>query len=204
MLPRWLKPAVFILCLLPLAQLIYLGSMARLGVNPVEFVLRDLGEWALKFLLITLAVTPVRKITGWAWLMPLRRMLGLYAFFYAVLHLLVFFGADLSFDVAALWREILRRPYITVGMLALLVMLPLAITSTNGMIKRLGGARWRRLHQLVYVAGILGVLHFYWMKSSKNLTTEPLIYAAILVLLLGYRVADHYGYAPRLKRRPRA
>lgn len=204
MLPRWLKPTLFVVCLLPLAQLIYLGSVARLGVNPVEYVLRDLGDWALKFLLFTLAITPLRKFTGWAWLMPLRRMMGLYVFFYAVLHLLVFFGADLSFDVAALWREVVRRPYITVGMLALLIMLPLAVTSTDGMIKRLGGQNWRRLHRLAYAAGILGVLHFYWMRSSKNLTTEPLIYGVILAVLLGYRVADHYGHAPRLKRKPRA
>ncbi len=203
MLPRWLKPTVFVLCLLPLVQLVYLGFMAKLGVNPVEYVLRDLGEWALKFLLITLAITPLRKFTGWAWLAPLRRMLGLYAFFYAFLHLMVFFGADLSFDMSALWREVVRRPYITVGMLSLLIMLPLAITSTDKMIKRVGGVRWRRLHQLVYAAGILGVLHFYWMKSSKNLTTEPLIYAAVLAVLLAYRVADHYGHAPRLKRRAR-
>lgn len=201
---RYLKPILFTLCLLPLAQLIYLSSMARLGANPVEHVLRELGEWSLKFLMLTLAITPLRKITGWAWLMPLRRMLGLYAFFYACLHLLVFFGADLSFSAAALWREIVRRPYITVGMASLVVMLPLALTSTDKMIKRLGGKNWRNLHKLVYAAGILAVLHFYWMKVSKNNTAEPLLYAAILAGLLAYRVADHFGYTLRLPRRRKA
>lgn len=201
---RYLKSSIFILCLLPLVQLVYLNSMARLGANPVEHVLRELGEWALKFLIVTLAITPLRKFTGWAWLMPLRRMLGLYAFFYACLHLLVFFSADLGFSFARLWHEIVRRPYITVGVASLLVMLPLAVTSTDKMIKRLGGQNWRNLHKLVYLAGILAVLHFYWMKISKHLTAEPLLYAAILAVLLAYRLADHYGYAPRLKRKRRA
>lgn len=202
-MPKWLKPTVFILCLLPLVGLAY-GVSTGFMVNPEEFLLRELGEWSLKFLIITLAITPLRKFTGWAWLMPLRRMLGLYAFFYASLHLLIFFSADLGFSISKLWHEIVRHPYITAGMGSFIVMLPLAITSTDKMIKRLGGKNWRNLHKLVYAAGILAVLHFYWMKLSKHLTTEPLIYAAVLAVLLGYRVADHYGYAPRLPRKARA
>jgi len=196
---RWVKPFVFVLCLLPLVQITY-GVTIGFKVNPVEYVLRELGGWALKFLLITLAVTPLRKFTGWAWIMPLRRMLGLYAFFYALLHLLVFFSADLAFSLSALWREALRHPYITAGLASFFILLPLAVTSTDKMIKRLGGVRWRKLHRLVYAAAILGVLHFYWMKASKANVTEPLIYAAILAALLLYRLADSYGFAPRLTR----
>jgi len=201
-MPSWFKPVVFILCLLPLAGIGY-ELFFVYHANPVEFVLRELGEWALRFLLITLAVTPLRKLMGWAWIVPLRRMLGLYAFFYALLHLLVFFVADLNYSFARLWEEILKRPYITVGMAAFLLMVPLAVTSTNKMIKRLGGERWRALHRLIYASGALAVLHFYWLKASKANVSEPLIYAAILAVLLGYRMADRYGYAPRLKRRER-
>lgn len=198
---RWLKPLVFVASLYPLGHLVWLALHEGLGANPVEFVLRNLGEWALIFLCLTLAVTPFRKLTGIAQVMPLRRMLGLYAFFYAVLHLLVFWGADLSFSPALLWKEVVKRPYITAGVAALLIMLPLAITSTDRMIKRLGGPAWRNLHRLIYVAAPVAVLHFYWMKLSKSHVTEPLIYAAIVALLLLYRVADRHGWAPRLRRR---
>jgi methionine sulfoxide reductase heme-binding subunit len=198
---RLLKPAAHLLCALPLTLIIVSVLTNQAGANPVEHVIRELGEWALRFLLIALAVTPIRKFTGWAQVMTLRRMLGLWAFAYACLHLTAFWGADLSFSLSALWREILKRPYITVGMVAVLLLLPLAVTSTQKMIKRLGGVRWRKLHQLVYLVGILGCLHFYWVKSSKNLLTQPLIYAGILALLLLYRILDAKGLAPRLPRR---
>lgn len=183
-----LKPVVFSLCLLPLLNLGWLAFSGHLGGNPVRFITLYTGEWALRFLLIALAVTPASRLSGWSRLMALRRMLGLYAFFYASLHMLSFVGLDLFFDFSALWREVLKRKYITVGMLAFVLLIPLAITSTNKMVKRLGAARWKKLHKLVYVIGPLAVLHFYWMKSSKAYTAEPLVYAGILAALLGYRV----------------
>jgi sulfoxide reductase heme-binding subunit YedZ len=197
---RWLKPLVHFLCLLPLAYGIWRTFFDASVINQVEYAIRYLGDWAIRFLLIALAVTPLRQLTGWARLASLRRMLGLYAFFYVVLHMLVFWGADLLFSPAALWVEIVKRPYITAGMAALALLIPLAITSTNGMVKRLGGARWRALHRLVYLAAPLAILHFYWMKSSKADVSEPLIYGAILVVLLGWRLLHHWGVAPRLPR----
>lgn len=175
---KLLKPIVFIASLLPLAWLVSRGFMGQLGANPVEAVIRDLGDWALRFLLITLAVSPLFKLTGWGWVMSLRRMLGLYAFFYLTLHLSAYIGIDQFFDFAAILKDILRRNFITVGMLAFVLMLPLALTSTNKMIKRLGGARWRKLHQLIYVIAPLGVLHYYWMAKADK--SQPLLYAAIL------------------------
>ncbi len=188
-----LKPVVFAVCLLPLVWLFGRGVMGHLGANPIEAVIRFLGDWALRFLFLTLAVSPLRHWLGWGWLMPLRRMLGLYAFFYLFLHLGAYIGLDRFFDMAAIWRDILRRNFITVGMLAFVLMIPLAVTSTNKMIKRLGGARWRKLHQLVYPIAILGVLHYYWMAKADK--TEPLIYAAILGLLFFLR------FAAKLRRR---
>jgi len=196
---RLLKPIAHLLCLLPLAYLVY-KNLLHPSPNPVEFTIRYLGEWALRLLLITLAVTPLRQFTGWGQLASLRRMLGLYAFAYTALHLVSFWGADLSFSLAALWRETVKRPYITVGMAAFALLLPLAITSTDRMIRKLGGARWRSLHKLVYVIGPLAILHFYWMKSSKANVREPLIYAGILAGLLLWRWLDKKGVAPRLPR----
>jgi len=192
------KPAVFTLCLLPLLALAYAGFTNGLGANPIEKLIRDLGEWALRFLLIALAVTPLRQFTGWTKLAQLRRMLGLFAFFYVFLHLSLYLALDLSGSLTELWKDILKRPFITVGMAAFIILLPLAITSTDKMIKRLGGPRWRKLHKLVYAAGILGVLHFYWLAKADK--TEPLIYAAILAVLLGYRVAEKSGLPVRLPR----
>lgn len=179
------KIALFCASLLPLAALLYRGLTQQLGANPIEAVIRDLGEWGLRFLLLTLTITPLRLIFGWHALARYRRMLGLFAFFYICLHLLTFFVVDLQGDIFILWKEILKRKFITVGMLAFLLLVPLAITSTDRMIKRLGGARWRTLHRLIYPAAVLACLHFYWMvKADKR---EPLIYAAFLALLLLYR-----------------
>lgn len=185
-MPRWLKPAFFALALLPLAWLAWRAAFAGLGVNPVEFVNRFLGDWALRFLLLALAVTPLRQWTGWAPLARLRRMAGLFAFFYVCLHVASYVGLDLFFDWAALWADVLKRTYITLGMAAVALLLPLAVTSTDGMIRRLGGRRWRALHRLVFPAAILAVAHFFLMVKAD--LREPLVYAVLLALLLGWRL----------------
>ena len=182
----WLKPLVFVVCLLPLVWLAARLVLGDLGANPIEALVRGLGDWALRFLLIALAVTPLRQITGWIWLGRLRRMLGLFAFFYVVMHFASFIGLDQFFDWPAIGREIVKRRYITIGMAAVLLLIPLALTSTDAMVRRLGGARWRKLHRLVYVIAPLGVTH-HWMMVKKDLT-EPMIHAAILAVLLGWRV----------------
>jgi sulfoxide reductase heme-binding subunit YedZ len=187
------KVLVFLLALVPAARLgvgIYQAAVLgrdTLGTNPAEFVTRSLGDWALRFLLITLAVTPLRRVTGWAWLVRLRRMLGLFAFFYVLLHVSSYVSFDQLFDVHDIAHDIAKRPFITVGFLALLLLLPLAVTSTQGMVRRLGGRRWRLLHRLIYVIGPLAVLHFWWMV--KRDLTEPIVYALILALLLAVRLA---------------
>ncbi|HEU0199490.1 MAG TPA: protein-methionine-sulfoxide reductase heme-binding subunit MsrQ, partial [Burkholderiaceae bacterium] len=180
-IPAALAPAVFnrvravlfVLALLPLARLFYLGFTDGLSANPIEFVIRSLGTWALVLLIVTLSVTPLRQATGWAWLARLRRMLGLFTFFYALLHFSAYFWLDQSFDFAAIWKDIVKRPYITVGFLAFVLLIPLAVTSTNAMVKRLGGRNWQRLHRLVYVIAAAGALHYWWQKASKNDIAEP-------------------------------
>lgn len=183
---RALKPTIFVLSLLPLVWLGWQAAYGSLGVNPVETLNRYLGDWALRFLLIALAVTPLRQWSGWAALARLRRMMGLYAFFYVCLHVASYVGVDLFFDWAALWKDILKRTYITFGMVAVVLLIPLALTSTNAMIRRLGGARWKRLHRLVYPIGLLGVIHF-WMMVKADIR-EPLFYALVLAVLLGWRL----------------
>ena len=180
---------LFLIALVPLAKLgagvVYFPDW--LGANPAEFITRATGDWTLRFLLFTLAVTPLRKIMGWNWLLKFRRMLGLFAFFYGVVHFSSFIAFDHVFIVAEILKDIVKRPFITVGFIALVLMIPLAVTSTNAMVRRLGAQRWLALHRLVYVVAPLGVLHFWWMV--KRDVTEPAIYALILALLLGYRVA---------------
>lgn len=187
---RAAKAIVFALALVPLAKLaagvFYFPEW--LGANPAEFITRATGDWTLRFLLITLAITPLRKILGWPWLLRLRRMLGLYAFFYGVVHLSSYVAFDHVFDVVEIVKDIVKRPFITVGFTALLLMLPLAVTSTAAMVKRLGARRWLALHRLVYVIAPLGVLHFWWMVKAD--ITEPAVYALILAVLLGYRAAS--------------
>lgn len=182
------RAALFALALLPLLRLLVLGVADGLGANPVEFVIRSLGTWTLVLLCATLAVTPLRWLTGWAWLVRLRRMLGLFCFFYASLHLLAFAGLDLGFDFGAIGREIARRPYITAGFGAYLLLLPLAATSSNAMVRRLGGRAWQRLHRLVYAVAALALLHFFWHKAGKNDFAEPAVYAALIGVLLGARL----------------
>ena len=183
---RYLKPILFLLALVPFGWTVFDGFIGELGANPVEEITHRTGNWTLRLLLITLAITPLRRLTGWNWLIKLRRMLGLFAFFYVSLHFLTYAWLDAYFDLAYVAEDIIDRPYITAGFVSLCILLPLALTSTNGMVRRLGGKRWQALHRLVYVAGIGGVLHYLWLVKAD--LTEPLIYLAILVLLLALRV----------------
>jgi sulfoxide reductase heme-binding subunit YedZ len=184
---RWvIKPALFILALLPLAFLIYRALNDDLGANPIETINRYTGDWVLRFLLITLAVTPLRRLTGWNGLLRYRRMLGLFAFFYACVHFLSWVWLDQYFVLADIVQDVAKRPYITVGFASFLMLIPLALTSTNAMIRRLGAKRWQQLHRLVYLIGIGGVVHFLWLVKSD--IREPLVYGAVLALLLGFRL----------------
>jgi sulfoxide reductase heme-binding subunit YedZ len=182
------RAALFVLALVPFAELVRLGFTGGLGANPVEFVLRWLGTWTLVALLATLSVTPLRWLTGWAWLIRLRRMLGLYAFFYGTLHVVSYVWIDHFFDWAQIFGDIARRPYLTFGFVAYVLMIPLAITSTNAMVRRLGGRNWQRLHRIVYLVAALGVLHFWYHKLAKNDLATPAIYALALGALLGARL----------------
>jgi sulfoxide reductase heme-binding subunit YedZ len=180
-----LKPAAFALCLIPLGQLAYRAYADDLGANPIETITRFTGSWALIILLASLAVTPLRRLTGWNELVKYRRMLGLFAFFYALLHFSTFLVLDHFFDFARIAKDIIKRPYVTAGFAGFVLMIPLAITSTSGMIRRLG-KRWQQLHRLVYVVAIAGVIHFYWLVKSD--IRRPAQYGAVLLLLLGYRL----------------
>jgi methionine sulfoxide reductase heme-binding subunit len=181
------KPVFFLLALLPLAWLVWGAVNNALGANPAEALIRSTGDWTLRFLCLVLAVTPLRQITGWHALARLRRMLGLFTFFYGVLHFLCFAWLDMGLDLAAIIKDIPKRPFILVGSAALLLMLPLALTSFNRAIKALGPARWQALHRLVYGTALLAVLHFFWMRAGKNDFAEVAVYAAIIAMLLGWR-----------------
>jgi sulfoxide reductase heme-binding subunit YedZ len=190
---RGLKALLFFVCLVPLGKLaleVFGVAGMGLGANPIEELIHRFGIWGLNFLLITLSVTPLRYLTGWNWLLRFRRMLGLFAFFYILMHFLAYAGVDQRFDLAAIFEDVLERPFITIGFTAFLLLIPLAVTSTNGMMKRLG-RRWQKLHRLVYVIAILGAWHFYWQVKLDTL--EPLMYIAILAGLLGYRVWRRYS-----------
>lgn len=180
------KPAVFLLCLLPLASLAWRGASGGLGANPVEALVRGLGDWALWMLLAALAVTPLRQVTGWGWIARQRRLVGLFAFAYALLHLLAYAGVDQFFDWRLIAAEIVKRRFILVGMATLLILSALAATSTDEAVRRLGGRRWRKLHRLVYAAGALAVLHHFMMVKAD--TRPPLIEGGILACLLGWRL----------------
>lgn len=180
------KAALFVLCLYPLASLIWLGFTGGLGADPVEFIRRSTGTWTLDFLIITLSVTPLRRVTGWHWLVRLRRMFGLYAFFYAVIHVVTYFWLDQQFDLAAIGRDIVKRPLITVGFLSFVLMIPLAATSTDRMVRLLGGRRWQQLHRAVYLVAVAGVVHFWWLVKLD--VTRPLVYSAIIGALLVARI----------------
>lgn len=181
-----LKLAVFLACLFPFGQLLYYGFTDDLTANPIEFITRFTGSWALIFLLATLSVTPLRKLFGWNNLIKYRRMLGLFAFFYALLHFSTYMVLDHFFDFPAIVKDIIKRPYVTAGFTGFVLMIPLAITSTAAMIRRLG-KRWQQLHRLVYVAAIAGVVHFYWLVKAD--IRRPVQYGTVLLLLLGIRLA---------------
>ncbi|MEO8654442.1 MAG: protein-methionine-sulfoxide reductase heme-binding subunit MsrQ [Ramlibacter sp.] len=184
------KPLVFVLSLLPFAWLVYGAATNSLGANPAEYLERSLGDWTLRFLCITLAVTPLRVITGMPALARFRRMLGLFVYFYVVLHLLAYSWFDMGFDLADIARDIPKRPFILVGFTAFVLLTPLAATSFNRAVKALGPKRWQALHRLVYVIAGLGILHFFWMRAGKNDFAEVAVYALILATLLGWRMAQ--------------
>ena len=185
---RALKPGVFLACLLPLAWLVFAAATDRLGANPAEALIRSTGDWTLRLLCATLAVTPLRQWTGWHALARLRRMLGLYTFFYAALHALAYAWLDMGLDIADILRDIAKRPFILVGTTALLLLVPLAATSLDRAVRALGAARWRALHRAVYAVAGLALLHFFWMRAGKNDFAEVAVYAAILGVLLGWRL----------------
>ena len=192
------KPVVFLLCLLPFFWLFYGAATNNLGANPAEYLIRSTGDWTLRFLCIVLAVTPLRVLTSTPQLARLRRMLGLFVYFYVVLHLLSYSWFDMGFDVPDIAKDIAKRPFILVGFSAFVLLTPLAATSFNRVIKALGGKRWQLLHRLVYPIAGLGLLHFFWMRAGKNNFGEVVVYAAIVLLLLGWRVA-HFLKKNKLK-----
>jgi sulfoxide reductase heme-binding subunit YedZ len=183
---RVIKPIVFLACLLPFGWLVLGAFTDGLGVNPVEMITNTTGIWTLRFIALSLAITPLRWLTKWNPLVLLRRMLGLFAFFYGTLHFMTYFILDQSLVFSGLWEDVLKRPYITVGFTAFLLLIPLALTSTQGWIRRLGGRRWNLLHRLVYISAMLGVLHYWW--KVKVDVSSPALYALIVAVLLGGRL----------------
>jgi sulfoxide reductase heme-binding subunit YedZ len=184
---RWFKPVVFLACLIPLALLGWKAYNNALGANPIEVITHATGDWTLRFLLITLAVTPIRKLIGLLWLIRYRRMFGLFAFFYATLHFLTYIWLDKFFDVHEMLHDVAKRRFITVGFTGFVLLIPLALTSTKGWIRRLGGKRWQALHRLIYFSAIAGVIHYWWLVKAD--IRDPLKYGGILAVLLGYRIA---------------
>jgi sulfoxide reductase heme-binding subunit YedZ len=184
----WTKVAVFIACLLPIAALIDRALHGRLGANPVEFVQHATGDWTLRFLVFTLTITPLRKLLNLPELIRFRRMLGLFAFTYGCLHFLTYIGPDQAFSLSGMWQDVAKRRYITVGFVGFVLLIPLAITSTAGWIRRLGGKRWQALHRAVYVSAVCGVIHYYWLVKSD--VRKPLFYATLLGILLSSRLGN--------------
>ena len=182
------KSVMFAVCMLPFTWLFYRAFNNQLGANPAEALIRATGDWTLRFVCIVLAVTPLRVITGTPALARFRRMLGLFVYFYVVIHLLSYSWFDMGFDVAEIVKDIIKRPFILVGFSAFLLLTPLAVTSFNAAIKAMGAKRWQQLHKLFYLIAGLGILHFFWMRSGKNDFTEVFVYAAIIALLLGWRL----------------
>ena len=186
------KPLVFLLCLLPFAWLTFNVITQNLGANPQEALIRATGDWTLRFLCLVLAVTPLRTISKTPQLARFRRMFGLFVYFYVVIHLLSYSWFDMGFDVADIAKDIYKRPFILVGFAAFVLLTPLALTSFNRAIKAMGAKRWQLLHKLVYVIAGLGILHFFWMRAGKNNFNEVFVYAAILAVLLGWRVVQWF------------
>jgi sulfoxide reductase heme-binding subunit YedZ len=184
------KVVLFLICLVPFASLVWRALHANLGANPVEFVQHATGDWTLRFLVFTLSITPLRKLLNLPDLIRFRRMLGLFAFFYVCLHFLTYIGADQSFDLGSMWKDVQKRRYITMGFIAFVLMIPLALTSTAGWIRRLGGRRWQLLHRAIYVSAVCGVIHYYWLVKSD--VRKPLFYAALVAILLSWRLGDRF------------
>jgi sulfoxide reductase heme-binding subunit YedZ len=185
---RVMKIVVWLVALVPFLRLLVLGATDQFGANPLEFVTRSTGTWTLVLLCCTLAITPLRRLTGMNWLIRIRRMLGLYTFFYGTVHFLIWLLVDRGLDPASMLKDVVKRPFITVGFTAFVLMIPLAATSTNAMVRRLGGKRWQWLHRRVYVTGVLGILHYWWHKAGKHDLAEVSIYAAVMALVLGLRL----------------
>jgi len=185
---KWTKVVVFLVCLIPLGMLVWRGLNNGLGANPVEFIQLTTGRWTLRFLVFTLCVTPFRKVLKLPDLIRFRRMLGLFAFSYLCIHFLTYLVLDQSLDLSAIWKDVAKRPFVTVGFLGFLLLLPLAITSTAGWIRRLGGKRWQALHRAIYFAAVCGVIHYYWKVKSD--VRMPLFYGALVGILLLWRLGD--------------
>ncbi len=194
---KWTKVVLFFICLVPFASLAWRALHADLGANPVEFVQHATGDWTLRFLLFTLTITPLRKLLNLPDLIRFRRMLGLFAFFYVCLHFLTYIGPDQSFSLAGMWKDVQKRRYVTVGFTAFVLLIPLALTSTAGWIRRLGGRRWQMLHRAIYLSAVCGVIHYYWLVKSD--VRKPLFYAAMVAILLAWRLGDWFL---RRKRQP--
>jgi sulfoxide reductase heme-binding subunit YedZ len=185
---KWTKVVLFLLCLVPLASIIWPFVRGYTLPNPLEFIQHGTGDWTLRFLVLTLTITPLRQLLHLPELIRFRRMLGLFAFFYACLHFTTYLVFDKVFDFHEIWKDVYKRPFITVGFLAFILLVPLAITSTAGWIRRLGGRRWRILHRAIYISAICGVIHYYW--QVKSAVIRPLFYAALVGLLLAWRVGE--------------
>jgi methionine sulfoxide reductase heme-binding subunit len=186
---KWIKIPVFLLCLAPLANLLWKGFHRDLSANPIEYIRNSTGFWTLTFLCITLTVTPLRRLLRRNDLIRFRRMFGLFAFFYGVLHFVTYIWFEQSFDFSAMLEDVYQRPFITMGFIAFVLMIPLALTSTSGMVRRLGGRRWQMLHRLIYVSAIAGAIHFYWKVKSD--VTVPVRFAVVVAVLLGYRLVAY-------------
>jgi methionine sulfoxide reductase heme-binding subunit len=201
LMSKWTKAVVFLLCLVPLAILIWRGFHNDLTANPIEFITHATGDWTLRFLVITLAITPLRKILRQPLLIRFRRMLGLFAFFYVCLHFSTWIGLDKFFNWPEMWKDLQKRRFITVGFAGFVLLVPLAVTSTAGWIRRLGGKRWQLLHRLIYITAILGIIHYYWLVKSD--VRKPLEYAWMVGILLAWRLGDWiYGRWKKSVARP--
>lgn len=201
LLSKWTKVVVFLLCLIPLDMLLWRAYQNDLSANPITFIEHWFGDWTMRFLLITLCITPFRKMLGIPLLIRFRRMLGLFAFFYVCLHFCTWFILDHFFNLSDMLADVYKRPYITVGFIGFVLLIPLAITSTAGWIRRLGGKRWQLLHRAIYISAICGVIHYYWLVKSDE--RKPLQYAAILAVLLVWRIGMWlYRRTKRAARRP--
>ena len=187
---KWTKAAVFLICLIPFADLLRRFITGNLGINPVETLQHGTGDWTLRFIVFTLCITPFRKLFKLPDLIRFRRMFGLFAFFYVCLHFLTYLGPDQSFDLAGMWKDVAKRPFITVGFTAFVLLIPLAVTSTAGWIRRLGGKRWQMLHRSIYVAAVCGVIHYYWLVKSD--VRKPVFYGALVAILLLWRLGDWF------------